>query len=103
MTRKDLMLLAWQLVKDSKYTLSEALQVAWLNKEITDNMRIGIVEFKFRKVDGSVRLARGTLRADMLPPTQGTGKQPHKSVQVYYDTDAREWRCFKKGSLIKMK
>lgn len=103
MTRKDLMLLAWQLVKDSKYTMREAMQVAWLNKEITDNMRIGIVEFKFRKVDGSERLAHGTLRKDMLPPTQGTGKQPHKSVQVYYDTDAREWRCFKKGSLIKMK
>ena len=38
MTRKDLMLLAWQLVKDSKYTMSEAMQVAWLNKEITDNI-----------------------------------------------------------------
>ena len=103
MTRKDLMLLAWQLVKDSKYTMSEAMQVAWLNKEITDNMRIGIVEFKFRKVDGSERLARGTLRENMIPETKGTGRKPHKSVQVYYDTDAREWRCFKKGSLIKMK
>lgn len=103
MTRKELMLLAWQFVKDNKMNKSDAMIVAWENKNIVDNMRIGVVEFKFRKVDGSERLARGTLRKDLLPPTQGTGKQPHKSVQVYFDTDAKEWRCFKKDQLIKMK
>ena len=103
MTRKELMLLAWQFVKDNKMNKSDAMVVAWDNKNLVDNMRIGVVEFKFRKLDGSERLAHGTLRDDMLPETKGTGKQPHKSVQVYYDTDAREWRCFKKGSLIKMK
>ena len=95
--------MAWQFVKDNKMNKSDAMIVAWENKNIVDNMRIGVVEFKFRKVDGSERLARGTLRKDLLPPTQGTGKQPHKSVQVYFDTDAKEWRCFKKDQLIKMK
>jgi hypothetical protein len=103
MTRKDLMLLAWQLVKDNKMNKSDAMIVAWENKNIVDNMRIGVVEFKFRKLDGSERIAHGTLRDDMLPETKGTGNKPHKSVQVYYDTDAKEWRCFKKDKLIKMK
>ena len=103
MTRKELMLLAWQLVKDSKYTLSEAMQVAWLNNNVVRDMRIGIVEFKYLKVDGSERVAHGTLRSDILPPTKGTGRKQQESLQVYYDTDAKEWRCFKKSSLIKMK
>lgn len=103
MTRKELMLLAWQFVKDNKMNKSDAMFVAWENKNIVDNMRIGVVEFKFRKLDGSERLAHGTLRDDMLPETKRTGNKPHKSVQVYYDTDAKEWRCFKKDKLIKMK
>lgn len=103
MTRKDLMFLAWQLVKKNGFTMREAMQVAWLNNNIVRDMKIGIVEFKFRKVDGTERLAHGTLRSDVLPTTKGTGKQPHPSVQVYFDTDAQEWRSFKKDKLIKMK
>lgn len=97
------MFLAWQLVKKNGFTMREAMQVAWLNNNIVRDMRIGIVEFKFCKLDGSERLAHGTLRSDILPPTKGTGRKQHESLQVYYDTDAKEWRSFKKDSLIKMK
>lgn len=98
-----MMSLAWQFVKENEMSMSDAMQCAWVNCELVSMMHIGIVEFKFRKKDGSERIAHGTLRSDMCPAPKGTGRPPHKSVQVYYDTDAKEWRCFKKNQLLKMK
>lgn len=103
MIQKDIMLLAWQFVRDNEMSMRDAMECAWENHELVSLMRIGIVEFKFRKIDGTERIAHGTLHQSKIPKTKGTGKEPHKSVQVYFDTDAQEWRCFKKNQLIKMK
>lgn len=103
MTKRDLMLLAWQFVKDNNMCMRDAMECAWHNEHIIRSMRIGIVEFRFRKLDGSERIARGTLQENRIPTLNGDGRKPHKSVQVFYDVDAEGWRCFKKNSLIKVK
>ncbi len=101
-TLANIMRLAWQFVKRNGFTMAEALKVAWLNAKVTKAMRTGIVQFFFMKVDGSLRQAFGTLDPHRLPETQGTGRRPADTVQVYYDTEKQEYRSFKKCNLYKM-
>ena len=98
----NIMRLAWQFVKRNGFTMAEALKVAWLNAKVTKAMRTGIVQFFFMKVDGTIRQAFGTLDPHRLPETQGSGRRPADTVQVYFDTEKQEYRSFKKCNLYKM-
>lgn len=95
----ELMRMAWQFVKRNGFTMSRALKLAWANMKLKAAMRSGIVKFYFRKVDGTLREAYGTLKAELLPKTEGTGRKPGDTVQVYYDTEKQAYRCFKKANL----
>lgn len=54
----------------------------------------------FRKVDGTIREAYGTLAERLTPATAGTStRRPNDTVQTYFDTEKQEWRCFKKANL----
>ena len=101
-TLANIMRLAWQFVKRNGFTMAEALKVAWLNAKVTKAMRTGIVQFFFMKVDGTIRQAFGTLDPHRLPETQGSGRRPADTVQVYFDTEKQEYRSFKKCNLYKM-
>lgn len=101
-TLANIMRMAWMFVKRNGYTMAEALKVAWLNAKVTKAMRTGIVQFFFMKVDGTLRQAFGTLDPHRLPETQGSGRRPADTVQVYYDTEKQEYRSFKKCNLYKM-
>lgn len=98
----EIMKLAWQFVKKNGYSLSEALKMAWANTKLLASMRKGIVKFYFQKVDGTLRKAYGTLKESLLPETKGTGRKASDTLQVYYDTEKSEYRCFKKANLIKI-
>ena len=80
-------------------TMSEALKAAWANAKFYVKSTSQVVHFLFRKVDGSLREAFGTLQASLLPATSSQ-RTPNKYIQVYYDTEKQEWRCFKKQNLI---
>lgn len=100
MKKSDLsgiMALAWQFVKRNGFTMSEALKVAWQNFKVRKAMLTGIVRFTFRKIDGTIREAYGTLRN--LPQTNGSRKA-NDTVQTYFDTERQEFRCFKKANLL---
>lgn len=93
--------LAWQFVKRNGYSLSEALRTAWANVKLKAGMQSGIVRFYYRKVDGSIREAFGTLSERLVPPTSGKEqRKKNDSVQTYYDTEIGEWRCFKVANLL---
>lgn len=96
----EIMKLAWQFVKKNGNTLSEALKKAWANIKLKAQMHKGIVKFHFQKVDGTIREAYGTLKENLLPETKGTGRKPSEFVQVYFDTEKSEYRCFKKANLV---
>lgn len=95
-TLKRVMTLAWQFVKENGYTMSEALKVAWMNVKLRKAMAERTVKFYFRKLDGSLREAYGTLRGIS---TKGTGRDI-LSAQAYFDTVKNGWRSFKKSNLI---
>jgi len=100
-TMRQVMLLAWQLVKRNGYSISEALRTAWLNIKLKFEMLGKIVKFYYQKVDGSMREAYGTLKHDLVPET-GSNRRSNDTVQVYFDSERQEWRCFKKANLIKI-
>lgn len=98
---KEVMSLAWQFVRKNGYSMSEALKCAWANLKLKAALKVKIVEFYFKKTDGTLRQAFGTLMSDRVPETKGT-KKTADNCQVYFDTEKEEWRCFKKCNLVKI-
>ena len=98
---RDIMQLAWQMVKRNGFTLSDALKAAWRNIKLRIAMKQRIVKFYFQKVDGTIREAFGTLSERLIPATSGEdNRRKNETVQIYFDTEKTEWRCFKKANLI---
>lgn len=97
---KEVMLMAWTFVKRNGFTMSEALKVAWANMKLKAAMKQRIVKFYFKKVDGSIREAYGTLKENLIPATSGESRKKNDTVQVYFDTERQEYRCFKKANLL---
>lgn len=96
---REVMNLAWSLVKRNGFSMAEALKTAWANFKFKALAKKKVVEFYYRKVDGTLRQAFGTLKDTIVPPTQGTRRQ-YAGTQCYFDTEKGEWRCFKVCNLI---
>lgn len=100
---REVMRMAWQMVKKNGYTMSEALKTAWLNMKLKASMKERIVKFYFQKVDGSIREAYGTLKESLLPPIKGKeSRKTSDTLQVYFDTEKQSYRSFKVANLIKI-
>ena len=67
-------------------------------------MHVRVVEFAFKKADGTTRHALGTLMPDaiesFLGPATGTTRIPNPDVVVYFDVDAQAFRSFRKDRFI---
>ena len=68
-----------------------------MRKELRDN----IITFKFKKRNGEIRTAHGTLHPDYLPKLKGGAPRPERQM-VYYDLDKEGWRSFRSYSFIKI-
>ena len=98
---KEVMQMAWSFVRKNGYSMSEALKCAWANLKLKAALKVKIVEFYFKKTDGTLRKAFGTLMSDRVTETKGK-KKTEENGQVYFDTEKEEWRCFKKCNLVKI-
>lgn len=101
--RKEVMTMAWTFVKSNGIGMGDAMRTAWRNVKLRSAMKDGIVNFVFRKVDGTVREAYGTLKEDLIPETGESDRKRNDTVQVYFDTEKNEWRCFKKANLMEIR
>lgn len=100
---REVMRMAWQMVKRNGYSMSEALKTAWMNIKLKAAMKERIVKFYFQKVDGSIREAYGTLKDSLLPDSKGTdSRKKSDTVQTYFDTERGEFRCYKVANLVKI-
>lgn len=98
---RAIMQMAWQFVKRNGMTLADALKKAWQVFKLKAQMTRGIVKFYFRKVDGTIREAYGTLRTDLMPEIKGEdNRKKNDTVQTYFDTEKQEFRCFKLANLV---
>lgn len=93
---------AWAMVKKNGKTISEALKTAWANVKIVKELGKRVVEFYFKKNDGSIRKAFGTMMPSVIhDKVKGTGeRRSYDHLQTYWDMEKNDWRCFKKYELI---
>lgn len=61
-----------------------------------------VVRFSYRKNDGTIRKAVGTLMKSMTPQAQGGGRPTQEHLQLYFDVEKQSWRSFKKDQLIEI-
>lgn len=98
----SIMRMAWVFVRKYGFTMSEGLKQAWLNAKLKKELGKRIVKFYFTKVNGEIREAYGTLKSELIPETKGDERKRNDTVQVYFDTEKSEYRCFKKANLIRI-
>ena len=70
-------------------------------KRMRKELRGNIITFKFKKRNGEIRTAHGTLHPDYLPALKGGAPRPERQM-VYYDLDKEGWRSFRSYSFIKI-
>lgn len=77
--------------------------MATLEKELSKGVRI----FEYRKVDGSVRKAIGTLNSKILESAVGRKSKSSASrnvdVTLYFDMEAQAFRSFRTSNFIGFK
>ena len=77
--------------------MSDAMKQAWMQFKLRAKMTKGVVEFTFKKVDGTLRKAWGTLLN--VPATKGVRTSP-RGCQTYWDIEVQSWRCYRIENLI---
>ena len=84
------------------YTWSAALKKAWTLYRLVKAMRQGVVKFFYEKVDGSARVAYGTLCN--LPAgitfRKRSAKEPNFATLCYWDTKKQAFRSFRVENFI---
>lgn len=90
-----LMKQAQYMVKTLGFTISETMKLAWRNFKLCKALKKGIVNFTFKKKDGSIREAVGTLKENVIPPVYGLRTSDPNKVQIFYDVNKQAWRSFK--------
>lgn len=73
-------------------------------KNFKKKLHEGVVEFKYAKVNGDERTARGTLHETTI--TEDGGSMPNGTMNVsfdtirYYDLNSNGWRSFRHENFI---
>ena len=86
-------------IKNQFATFSEALIHAWkvirLQFKLCTN---ALVNFTYRKIDGSIREAVGTLES--VPAPKGGFRKTNHAVLNYFDLQQNDWRCARIENII---
>lgn len=70
-------------------------------EKLIEDMRHGVVTFSYRKKDGSIRSAVGTLCEDYFSyERKGSESSRPAGLVSYWDMEAGGWRCFREENLL---
>lgn len=71
-------------------------------EELKSKLQTGPVRFAFRKKDGSLRMAYGTLDLSKIPSEAHpkTGNSASEKILPFYDLEKFAWRSIQVGQLI---
>lgn len=91
---KRLMKIAWMLVKEYNYSMSKAMLLAWQAYTLKRCMLMGTVEFSYKKTNGSIRQAKGTICPAVMKDKSFAGVLRHEDPNqiCYFDVEANDWR-----------
>ena len=71
--------------------------------EFIEKLQKNIIVFRYKKRDGSIRKAEGTLHPKFLPPPKSDKEYVRPEYQiVYYDIDKKAWRSFRSFEFIEI-
>ena len=99
--RTRVMSYAHHIFESTSVNWSTALKKAWTLYRLAKMMRKGVVKFFYEKVDGSARVAYGTL-VD-LPAgvtSRRSAKAPNYGTMCYWDTKKQAFRSFRVENFI---
>ena len=100
--RTRVMSYAHHIFESTTVHWSTALKKAWTLYRLAKMMRKGVVKFFYEKVDGSARVAYGTLcnlPAGVTSRRSAT-KAPNFATMCYWDTKKQAFRSFKVENFI---
>ena len=69
-------------------------------------LKNGVVEFSYKKKDGSLRKAKGTLKDELLPETDKDDERKRnlsKDCLYYFDLKKDDYRCFLRDNFVEIK
>ena len=100
--RARVMKYARQIWLTTKETWSVCMKKAWSLYRLAKLMRTGVIAFAYKKADGSIRNAYGTLRDLPAGITMGGKKvtKPSYKTIAYFDVEKNAFRSFKIENLI---
>lgn len=67
---------------------------------LAEKLQNGIADFCFIKKDGSIRRAKGTLKAEYFSVMPKGVRPPNPAVYTYYDIEKDSFRCFKPENFL---
>lgn len=93
---------AWETLRRHKtMSFSEALRKAWHAYKLKAQMALGVVRFVFRKTNGELRNAVGTLAKNLYQyEVKGTGHAAPACTIRYWDLEKNAFRSFCVDSLL---
>lgn len=103
--KSQLFKMAHTMLRKAEATnMSEALIKAWKAMKLKATMMVGATKFAYRKLDGTIREAVGTLfNLNYTPKTQANGKtrKPRpEDIICYFDIESNGFRSFNAANLI---
>ena len=71
--------------------------------EFIEKLQKNIIVFRYKKRDGSIRKAEGTLHPKFLPPPKSDKEFVRPEYQiVYYDLEKKSWRSFRAFEFVEI-
>ena len=71
--------------------------------EFIETLQKNIIVFRYKKRDGSIRKAEGTLHPKFLPPPKSDKEFVRPEYQiVYYDIEKKSWRSFRSFEFVEI-
>lgn len=101
---RELMMSAWRMVRNCGYSISEALHICWMNRNLRLAMKTRVVQFFYiKKSTGELRQAFGTTDPHRYEYEAKGGRNGNFADCVqYYDMTANGFRMFKDYNLVRV-
>lgn len=93
---------AWAFIKDGLFTsFAAALKAAWAKIQLIAKLKKGVAYFQFKKADGSVRNAIGTLNnVNFSYESKGSNKKTNINLVTFWDIEKRAFRSLNMTTFI---
>ena len=78
-------------------------QIEGYNKDtLLEMLHCRVVEIKFHKADDELRVLRGTLKEDLIPPKKKSDHRDIPNLVTLWDVDAKDWRSIRTDRIIEV-